>query len=80
MHASQARTEINKKKKLEDENYWAACLKSGDYKLYLEKYPSGIHANEANKSIEHQETVKTWLIVAAVFIAIFLGIACIWGA
>lgn len=80
LHASQARTEINKKKKLEDENYWAACLKSGDYKLYLEKYPSGIHANEANKSIEHQETVKTWLIVAAVFIAIFLGIACIWGA
>lgn len=36
LHASQARTEINKKKKLEDENYWAACLKSGDYKLYLE--------------------------------------------
>lgn len=79
-HSKDAQAEIQKKRDQEDDNYWTACSQNGDYDEYLKKYPKGRHANEANKQIEKRKTAKNWIIAILIVVAIFGGIAAIWGA
>lgn len=80
LHAREANAEIYKLKKIKDENYWAACCKTGDYEAYLSSYKDGLHAKEATAFIEKKKATRRRLKWCAILLAIFIGIALIWGA
>ena len=79
LHAREANAEIYKLKKIKDENYWAACCKTGDYEAYLSSYKDGLHAKEATAFIEKKKASRSRLKWCAILLAIFIGIALIWG-
>lgn len=79
LHSKQAKVEVDKQNKIKDDNFWAACCKTKDYEAYLSSYKNGLHSKEASSFIEKKKTLKKWLITIAVILAIFIGIAAIWG-
>ena len=57
-------------RKLKDNNFYSLCKEKGLYKLYLTKYPNGLHSKEAESFIRKKK--QKIIIVLGFIIALFL--------